>query len=989
MRRGPGALGHSLRDHARRRLAAAAGSGAETGRNDGAPSQPPRLRSGGPARRRRARDSCSRASRRRCPRSGWGTLFQFVFSGPRGIDLYAFAVSDVYQDLFGEGIFTGKGIYDVDAFETPWPTACRRTRSSPTISSRGSSLAPGSFRTSRSSKAFPATTRWRSRASTAGCGATGNCCPGCSRRAGPRPDRARRRDPGHRALEDARQPPAQPVGAGDFRDAARRLVPAGGRRRALDALRCSAPSCLPAILSFFSNLFPKRRGIAKRSFLRGVARDLAIGLAQAALRIVFLAHTAWMRSDAIAAHALAAGGVAAAPPRMGARRPGASRPGSRATGFYRRMRGAIVLAAAAGALVAARARAPGAWAAPFVASWLLSPLVARWVSLPPRDDASARLSPRSERGSCADRAPHLALLRAVRRSRVARPAGRQLPGSAAAGGRAAHFADQHRARPALDCVGQRLRLDRDRSRWLERLEATLDAIGRLERFRGHLYNWYDTDDLAAARAALRLDGRQRQPGRAPDDAQAGLPRAGRRPALTERGSRRGPRHARASAGCPLPALPGRRRPRRDVPPARGGVARGERAALARRRRRSRVGGAPGRPRGAAPRRWSTSCAPSARTTRPPTAGRPWSGRGRSRPASRATARRRGAGRFSRARQPSRRAFPRPPGGGAPGGGDGLHVSLRRVPGSLLDRLSPADGTLDPGHYDLLASEARLASFVAIARGDVPVEHWFHLGRPLTPVGRGSALVSWSGSMFEYLMPDLVLEAPSGQPARAHEPPGRAAADPVRAGARRPLGNLGGGLQRAGRPLHLPVLELRRQRPRIEARARGGSRRGAVRHGAGRHGRARGGGENFERLASIGALGRYGFYESIDYTTSRLPEGEPFAVVKAYMAHHQGMTIVALANVLLEATMRRRFGAEPPSRRRSCCCRSARPDGGRGAPAVRGRGGPPRARTRSLRCCGVFVRRTTPRRARICCPTGATRSWSPPRAPATAAGAAST
>ena len=69
-------------------------------------------------------------------------------------------------------------------------------------------------------------------------------------------------------------------------------------------------------------------------------------------------------------------------------------------------------------------------------------------------------------------------------------------------------------------------------------------------------------------------------------------------------------------------------------------------------------------------------------------------------------------------------------------------------------------------------------------------------------------------------------------------------------------------------------------------------------------------ENFERLKSIGALGRYGFYESVDYTASRLPEGEIFAVVKAYMAHHQGMTIVALANLLLESTMRRRFGADP-------------------------------------------------------------------------------
>src|SRR5260370_30696678 len=68
---------------------------------------------------------------------------------------------------------------------------------------------------------------------------------------------------------------------------------------------------------------------------------------------------------------------------------------------------------------------------------------------------------------------------------------------------------------------------------------------------------------------------------------------------------------------------------------------------------------------------------------------------------------------------------------------------------------------DSGYYDLLASEARLASFVAIAKGDVPALHWFRLGRGLTPVDRGSALISWSGSMFEYLMPSLVMRAPAG------------------------------------------------------------------------------------------------------------------------------------------------------------------------------------------------------------------------------------
>ncbi len=69
--------------------------------------------------------------------------------------------------------------------------------------------------------------------------------------------------------------------------------------------------------------------------------------------------------------------------------------------------------------------------------------------------------------------------------------------------------------------------------------------------------------------------------------------------------------------------------------------------------------------------------------------------------------------------------------------------------------------LDPNCYDLLGSEARLASFVAIAKGDVPARHWFRLGRTVTPVDGGSALLSWSGSMFEYLMPSLVMRAPAG------------------------------------------------------------------------------------------------------------------------------------------------------------------------------------------------------------------------------------
>ena len=184
-----------------------------------------------------------------------------------------------------------------------------------------------------------------------------------------------------------------------------------------------------------------------------------------------------------------------------------------------------------------------------------------------------------------------------------------------------------------------------------------------------------------------------------------------------------------------------------------------------------------------------------------------------------------------------------------------------------------DGTLDAGRYDLLASEARLASFFAIAKGDVPVSHWFRLGRALTPVERDSILLSWSGSMFEYLMPALVMRAPPGS---LLEQTGRlavAAADHVRARARRAVGRVRGGLQRARSGDDVSVLELRRAGPRAPPRPRARTSSiapyatglaamvdpaAAVR--------------NFRRLAEAGACGAFGFYEAIDYTASRRPAG---------------------------------------------------------------------------------------------------------------------
>src|SRR6266542_876130 len=221
-----------------------------------------------------------------------------------------------------------------------------------------------------------------------------------------------------------------------------------------------------------------------------------------------------------------------------------------------------------------------------------------------------------------------------------------------------------------------------------------------------------------------------------------------------------------------------------------------------------------------------------------------------------------------------------------------------------------DGSLDPGYYDLLASEARLASFVAIAKGDVPVSHWFRLGRALTPVELDSVLVSWSGSMFEYLMPTLVMRAPVGS--LLEQTSRLVVGRQISYGAER---GVPWGVSESGynaRDLEMtyqysnfgvPGLGLRRGlsddvvvAPYATALAAMIDPGAAVR--------------NFQRLEEAGGSGAYGFYEALDYTPSRLAENAEVAIVRAYMAHHQGMSLVALDNVVHGGIMRARFHAEP-------------------------------------------------------------------------------
>ena len=224
--------------------------------------------------------------------------------------------------------------------------------------------------------------------------------------------------------------------------------------------------------------------------------------------------------------------------------------------------------------------------------------------------------------------------------------------------------------------------------------------------------------------------------------------------------------------------------------------------------------------------------------------------------------------------------------------------------------SLADGRLDANCYDLLASEARLASLFAIAKGDVATKHWFRLGRPATVIGGGSALISWSGSMFEYLMPLLVMRSPAGS---LLEQTDRVVVARQQSYARR-LGIPWGMSESAynSRDVELtyqyanfgiPGLGLKRglADDRVVAPYATGLAAMVDPHGAG---------ANYARLAGMGALGRYGFHEALDFTRARLPDGEPMAIIRSFMAHHQGMTIVALANTLHDGEMRSRFHREP-------------------------------------------------------------------------------
>ena len=217
---------------------------------------------------------------------------------------------------------------------------------------------------------------------------------------------------------------------------------------------------------------------------------------------------------------------------------------------------------------------------------------------------------------------------------------------------------------------------------------------------------------------------------------------------------------------------------------------------------------------------------------------------------------------------------------------------------------------DPGYYDLLASEARLSNFVAIAQGHLPQESWFALGRLLTTVGGDPILLSWSGSMFEYLMPLLVM--PTYENTLLDQTNKTAVKRQIEYGKRSkvPWGisescynMVDAQLNYQYRAFGVPGLGLKRGlaadlviAPYASALALMVEPEEAC--------------INLQLLASEGVIGKYGFYEAVDYTKTRLPRGQSSVVIKSFMAHHEGMSFLSLAYLLLDRPMQKRFESDP-------------------------------------------------------------------------------
>ncbi len=804
------------------------------------------------------------------PTDRGGSTYQRIFSTPGGIEPYAAAASDLYQDLFEEGSFTGKGIYDVDAFEAALDGRVPENTLLSHDLFEGIFARAGLASDIEVIEDFP--TRYdvdmqRHHRWVRGdwqllpwiFGTRGSAIPPVGR---------------WKMIDNLRRSLLAPLAlvtllAGWLMPPAASLVWTVG---------VVALLAVPRLLFLPFGLLPAHPGVTMQSHLRALGAEAATALAQVGFNLVFLADQAFRMLDAILRTAW----------RLAVSRrhllewttaEHAGRGGLPSVALsYRHMAGSVVLGLAVCGLALGMNPDVLPVLAPFALAWLLAPLVARHVSQPRPIGRLAALS-----GDQA-RVLRLTARRTWRFFETFVTAEENfLPPD--------NFQETpkpvvaHRTSPTnigLYLLSTVVACDMG---WIgkataaRRLGDTLSTMQRMGRYRGHLYNWYDTRDLRVLDPAYvsSVDSGNLA-GHLIAVAQAcrgwrntGTPEAVLRQALgdTLELARQSASPSQAQLCGEIDRVDGLLAVQPDLAPLLPQM-----AALA--KRAHGTGGAD------ADIAFWTAAAHHALSDWLADQTHPF-------PAELARI------------EDEARAF-----------------ALEMDFAFLLDPekkllsigFSVATNRADTNCYDLLASEARLASLFSIAKGDVPTRHWFRLGRTATPLGTGAALISWSGSMFEYLMPSIVMRAPAGSVLNQTSQLVVARQESYAAALGMPWGISESAYN--ARDLEMtyqysnfgvPGLGLKRglSENRVVAPYATGlatmvDPAAAVR--------------NFAALAALGAEGRFGFYEAVDFTGSRLQDRDQPAIVRSFMAHHQGMTITAIANTLLDGRLRDLFHAEP-------------------------------------------------------------------------------
>ncbi|MGB4334510.1 MAG: glucoamylase family protein [Chromatiaceae bacterium] len=836
------------------------------------------------------------------------SLFHRLFSGASGTDAYSSQVSEVYQDLFAQGTYSGKGLYDVDVFEAALAGRV------PENTQLSHDLFESVF---------------------ARCGLVTDI-------------EFFEEFPSHTTVADSR---AHRWTRGDWqllpwilglrREGPGRNLTFLGRWKMLDNLRrsLSAPGAfctlvaawaipgapqgllvgfvlvalgMPAWMALGNGLAIPGGGASFATHLRETGRNLLMGLGHALVALTLLAHRAWLMVDAIGTtlgrllltrrHLLKWVTALQAKTAAGQALKTLIRPLASATG--------VTLAAAVVVLIGHPASLPSA--APFLLLWWLAPLASRALSQTPRRPACEALTP-AETDQLRD---------------IGRRTWRFFTTFVTAGDHHLppdNFQEDpqpviaHRSSPTNFGLYLLSVLAARDFGWLglydavARLEATLGTLTRLPRLHGHFFNWYDTSDLhpLEPRYLSTVDSGNL---------------AGHLLTLAQ-----GCREAARKPLSPAVAWAGLGDTHRILTAALAATSQERRTLIVTREEL-----------------WDTAAALGSRLAGSPLDG--VDGQGLVREAE-------ALADLARAYATELADLD---------GDPGLELAARdwaellrddiashardwqagltestALPVALVQRLEVlagtaeqlceemdfgflydperqlfvlgyrvAEGQLDDSYYDLLASEARLTSLVAIAKRDVNSSHWFHLGRQMTRAARDTVLLSWSGSMFEYLMPSLVSFTPRyslvDQTCRG------VVRRQIDYGRERgvPWGISESAFNQRDQEFTyqysafgVPGLGLKRGladdlviAPYATALAAMYLPRAAAR--------------NFTHLARAGALGRYGLYEALDYTPERLAEGQALAIVRCYMAHHQGMSLVALDNVLHDGVMRHRFHGIP-------------------------------------------------------------------------------